>query len=132
MFDSLSTEIKFLFAKIEAKISFDVSDTFKTTISPNSSRSSTQSTVAPVSTKMLPTVTLVQVDNEEMTLLISVKDMVRVTNSTYSMEFSIFKVVKRNFSLNLLCPNTNQFKILLKNQIYRVKEKKEGCTFAFT
>ncbi|KAM3181692.1 hypothetical protein ACTXT7_013872, partial [Hymenolepis weldensis] len=41
-------------------MSLAVSGTFKITVSPNSSNSSTQSAVAPVSTKMLPTATQVQ------------------------------------------------------------------------
>ncbi|VUZ49164.1 unnamed protein product [Hymenolepis diminuta] len=58
MFESLSTEIKILSAKIATKMSPDVSNASTTTASLNS-KNSTQSPVIFVFPKILPTATLV-------------------------------------------------------------------------
>ncbi|KAM3174727.1 hypothetical protein ACTXT7_009960 [Hymenolepis weldensis] len=74
MLEGLSKEIKVLSPKIEVKMSPDVSDTSKTTFSPNSSTNSTQSPIAPVSPNVLSAATPVEVANDDMKLHPSVRD----------------------------------------------------------
>ncbi|VUZ42595.1 unnamed protein product, partial [Hymenolepis diminuta] len=71
------------------KLSPNVSNTFKTTISLNSSKNSTQSVIVPVSPKML----LVQATNGDMRSYPSVKNSVKVINLTLSMKLFMPKVI---------------------------------------
>ncbi|KAM3172230.1 hypothetical protein ACTXT7_014974 [Hymenolepis weldensis] len=68
------------------KISHDISNAFGTTVSPHSSKNSTQLPVAPASPKMLPTTTPVEAANDDMKLYPSVRDNAKATNFTHSME----------------------------------------------
>ncbi|VDL59987.1 unnamed protein product [Hymenolepis diminuta] len=86
MLESLSAEIKVLSANIKAKMSSEESDTSTTTVSLNSYKNSTQSPVAPVSSKMLPTVTLVQAVDDDMKLLLSVCYRLNIKSKTDPMK----------------------------------------------
>ncbi|KAM3185726.1 hypothetical protein ACTXT7_005787 [Hymenolepis weldensis] len=99
MFESLSAEIKALSAKIETKMSPDVSNISKTTISPNSSENSTQFPVLPVSPRGLPITAPVGAANGGMKLHPSV----RVTKLTDSMEFSTPRIIPLRLISELTC-----------------------------
>ncbi|KAM3182647.1 hypothetical protein ACTXT7_011886 [Hymenolepis weldensis] len=69
----------------------DVPNTSNNTFSTNSSENSVQSPVVHVSPWVLPTP--VQAANADMKLPPSVRDSVKVTNLTHSVEFSMPKVI---------------------------------------
>ncbi|KAM3174458.1 hypothetical protein ACTXT7_010509 [Hymenolepis weldensis] len=106
----------------------DVLKTPATTISLNSSENPTQSSVVPVSPKVLPTAALVQAANDNMKLHLSVRGGVKVMNLTHSMEFSKPKVVSARLvseptvSLRQPVPKSNQQKSNMPP-----KGLKEGC-----
>ncbi|KAM3171396.1 hypothetical protein ACTXT7_016709 [Hymenolepis weldensis] len=89
MFESLSAEIKVLSAKITAKMPPDISNMSITTVSPNSLNNPSQFPVVPFSPKLPPAV--IEAVNDDMKLHSSIRDSVKVMNSTNSMEFLCLK-----------------------------------------
>ncbi|VUZ43062.1 unnamed protein product [Hymenolepis diminuta] len=92
----------------------------------NSYENPTQSSVAPVSLKVLPTAALVQAVNDKMKLHLSVRDGVKVMNLTHTMEFSKPKVVTARL---VLVPKSSQCNYQ-KNQICCLRAKKKAAGLA--
>ncbi|KAM3170981.1 hypothetical protein ACTXT7_017530, partial [Hymenolepis weldensis] len=105
-------------------------------VSSNSPNNSTQCPVVPVPLKVLPNAILVQAVSEDVKLLPSVRDSVKVASLKHSMESSISEVVPARPVSEPTVPKqqpvpTTYLLDHQTNQIFRLKGHKESyCTFA--
>ncbi|VUZ52405.1 unnamed protein product [Hymenolepis diminuta] len=81
MFEDLSKKIKVLSSEIEVKMSPEISDTSETTVSPNSSKNSTQSPITSVSPNVLPVATPIEAANDDMKLHSSARNFYKSDGS---------------------------------------------------